>query len=130
MDTAGRRIAYGPVAAGDVASLFDAGFLDGGAHATYLGPTDEIPWLARQQRLTFARVGVVDPLSADDYVRHGGPPVSGEPSACVPQEIVDELAASGLRGRGGAGFPAGIKWQTVVDTPPVSEVRLLQRRRG
>ena len=65
--TAAGRVAYGPVTAKDVASLFDAGFLDGGAHALSLGDPEKIPFLARQTRLTFARCGITDPVSLDDY---------------------------------------------------------------
>jgi hypothetical protein len=66
------RIAYGPVAASDVRSLFAAGCLSGGAHPLHLGATDEMPWLKRQQRLACRRIGVVDPRSLDDYLAHGG----------------------------------------------------------
>ncbi|HMM53636.1 MAG TPA: NADH-ubiquinone oxidoreductase-F iron-sulfur binding region domain-containing protein [Candidatus Desulfobacillus sp.] len=113
IEAGGRRLAYGPVAPKDVAPLFDAGFLDGGAHALALGPTEEIPWLAGQQRLTFARVGLGDPLSLDDYAAGGG--WRGLKNALTLQAaaIVAEISASGLRGRGGAAFPAGIKWETV-----------------
>src|SRR5258706_13673014 len=70
--TASGRIAYGPVAASDVAGLFEAGFTEGGAHPLRLGPTEEIPYLKNQERLTFARVGITDPLSLLDYEAHGG----------------------------------------------------------
>ena len=117
VETADGRIAYGPVAAGDVASLFAADFLRGGDHALRLGPTEEIGFLKRQQRLTFARIGVSDPLSLDDYRAHGGLAGFAKARAMGPEAIVEEIAASGLRGRGGAGFPAGIKWRTVLETP-------------
>ena len=108
-----KRVAYGPVKPSDVASLFDARFLAGGAHRLSLGPTEEIDWLKRQQRLTFARIGVIDPLSIDDYRAHGGF-VGLSKALTMPQTaIVEEVVASGLRGRGGAGFPTGIKWRTV-----------------
>lgn len=108
------RIAYGPVEAGDVASLFDAGFLSGGAHPLCHGPTDAIPYLARQQRLTFARMGLTDPLSLDDYQAHGGFEGLRKAIAMAPSDIVQTVTDSGLRGRGGAAFPAGIKWKTVA----------------
>ncbi|HZP66056.1 MAG TPA: NADH-ubiquinone oxidoreductase-F iron-sulfur binding region domain-containing protein [Rudaea sp.] len=111
----GGRIAYGPVAAADVVSLFDAGFLDGGAHALKLGRADEITFLERQERLTFARVGIVDPLSVEDYRAHGGFRGLERALAMAPADIVKEVTDSGLRGRGGAAFPAGIKWKTVLD---------------
>jgi len=66
VEVAGKRMAYGPVQAGDVAPLFDASFLDGQQHALSLGETEEIPYLKRQQRLTFARVGITDPVSLTD----------------------------------------------------------------
>ncbi len=66
------RVAYGPVATEDIESLFAANFLDGGAHRLALGPTEEIPYLKKQERLTFARVGIIDPVSFDDYLAHGG----------------------------------------------------------
>lgn len=108
------RIAYGPVQPGDVAALFDAGFLAGGAHALCLGPTDDIPYLKKQERLTFARMGVTDPLSLADYKAHEGFTGVKRALAMAPEAIVQEVLDSGLRGRGGAAFPAGIKWKTVL----------------
>jgi hypothetical protein len=70
--TAQGRVSYGPVAFEDVPSLFAADFLNGGQHALSLGVTDQIPYLAKQQRLTFARMGITRPLSLDDYAAHGG----------------------------------------------------------
>jgi len=111
------RVAFGPVTPGDVAGLFDAGFLDGGAHELGHGRTDQIPWLALQDRLTFGRVGIIDPLSLQDYQAHGGLVALRRALAMTPSEICDEVTASGLRGRGGAGFPVGVKWRTVLDAP-------------
>jgi len=113
VETPAGRMAYGPVAAGDVAGLFAAGLLDGGAHALSLGPTEEIPFLKRQTRLTFARCGIVDPRSLADYLAHGGYTGLKAALALEPAKIVEAVKASGLRGRGGAGFPTGIKWETV-----------------
>jgi formate dehydrogenase iron-sulfur subunit len=115
--TAQGRIAYGPVAAVDVPALFAAGFQNGGAHALRHGPTEEIPFFKNQQRLTFARVGVVDPRSLDDYEAHGGLRGLRAALASTPANLVDEVMKSGLRGRGGAAFPAGIKWKTVAQQP-------------
>ncbi|MGY6272502.1 formate dehydrogenase beta subunit [Achromobacter denitrificans] len=108
------RIAYGPVQPEDVGGLFDAGWLAGGAHALRLGLTEEIPYLKRQERLTFARVGVTDPLSLQDYAAHGGLQGLKRALALEPAQILDEMVDSGLRGRGGAAFPTGIKWKTVA----------------
>ena len=111
------RIAYGPVQAEDVPGLFEAGFHRGKAHALCHGPTEQIPFLARQERLTFARVGLTDPLSLDDYLAHGGFAGLKRAIALAPAAVVQEVTDSGLRGRGGAAFPTGIKWKTVLDTP-------------
>ncbi len=111
------RIAYGPVDVADVPSLFAAGFLTGADHPLRLGPVDDLPWLARQTRLTFARVGVTDPLDLAAYEAHGGLIGLRRALTLSPAAIVDEIHASGLRGRGGAGFPAGIKWRTVLGAP-------------
>ena len=101
----GRR-AYGPVTPADVPALLD------GTAAT-LGPVEDIPYFARQTRLTFARCGLIDPLSRSDYEAHGGLTGLRRALALTGEEIVAEVTASGLRGRGGAGFPTGIKWDTV-----------------
>jgi len=114
VETAQGRVGYGAVTPGDVAPLFDAGFLDGGEHPKSLGPVEEHPFLKNQQRLLFARCGVVDPLSIEDYRRHGGLLGLERAIALGPTAIVEEVIASGLRGRGGAGFPTGIKWRTVA----------------
>ena len=108
------RIAYGPVRAGDVGAMFDAGLLDGGPHASRLGRPEEIPFLKRQTRLTFARCGIVDRLSLDDYRVHGGFRGLEQAIAIGPEATVETIVESGLRGRGGAGFPTGIKWRTVA----------------
>ncbi|RVA20808.1 NADH-quinone oxidoreductase subunit NuoF [Mesorhizobium sp. M7D.F.Ca.US.004.03.1.1] len=114
--TANGRVAYGPVKTSDVKSLFDSGFLTGGHHKRWLGAPDKIPFLAKQTRLTFARCGVTDPLSLESYKKHGG--LNGLTNALglTPAAIVAQVTESGLRGRGGAGFPTGIKWKTVLDT--------------
>jgi len=115
--TAQGRVAYGPVTPDDVAGLFAAGFLDGDTHELGQGLTDQIPWLAEQDRLTFSRVGVIDPLSTSDYLSHGGLFALRRALTMTPQQICDEVTQSGLRGRGGAGFPVGVKWRTVLDAP-------------
>ena len=111
------RIAYGAVNTSDVASLFDADFLNGGSHALNLGLTEEIPYLKKQQRLTFARVGITDPVSVEDYVAHDGYRGLKNALAISQADIVKHVSDSGLRGRGGAAFPTGIKWNTVLNTP-------------
>jgi len=110
----GERIAYGPAQKSDVASLFEAEFLRGAKHPLGLGATEAIPYFAEQSRLTFARVGVTEPLSIDDYVSHDG--FGGLQSAIsmTGEQIVAAVTESGLRGRGGAAFPTGIKWNTVL----------------
>lgn len=115
------RIAYGPVQPEDVPGLFEAGWLQGGAHPLYLGLTEDIPYLKHQERLTFARVGVTDPLSLHDYAEHGGLQGLKRALTMTPEALIDELVQSGLRGRGGAAFPTGIKWKTVATTPAMQK---------
>src|SRR5580693_1423038 len=120
LEVAGRRHAYGPVQPHDAASLLDALQAAGvraPEHPLAQGPTEEIPYLKRQQRLTFARVGITDPRSVADYLAHGGYRGLKAALAMEPARIVESVTASGLRGRGGAAFPAGIKWKTVLGTP-------------
>lgn len=105
------RIGFGPVGPDDVAAVLD------GSHAARLGKMEDLPFFAGQQRFTFARCGVIDPLSLDDYAVLGGWVGLEVARAQAPQKVVDAVKASGLRGRGGAGFPTGIKWQTVLDAP-------------
>ncbi len=117
----GRRHAFGPVRAGDAAGLFDAGLAEASraarGHPLAHGPTEEMPYLKGQQRLTFARVGVTDPVSLEDYLAHDGYRGLDAALALQPSQIVECVTASGLRGRGGAAFPAGIKWKTVLGAP-------------
>ncbi len=109
------RMAYGPVSAKDVGGLFEAGFLKGKSHKLGHGLTEEIPYFKTQERLTFARCGITDPLSLEDYIAHDGFAGLKKALAMKPIDIVSEVTTSGLRGRGGAGFPTGIKWKTVHD---------------
>jgi formate dehydrogenase iron-sulfur subunit len=107
------RVAYGPVSLTDVPSLLDA-MASNGSHALRLGLAEEIPWLKRQTRLTFARCGVIDPRSVKDYCAHDGYKGLERALTLSTDEILAEVTTSGLRGRGGAGFPTGIKWKTVA----------------
>ena len=111
------RVAYGPVDVDDVAGLFDANVTAGSDHPLALGLTEEIPYFKKQERLTFARVGVTDPVSVDDYVAHEGYRGLRNALAMDGAAIVAQVTESGLRGRGGAAFPTGIKWKTVLNTP-------------
>jgi formate dehydrogenase iron-sulfur subunit len=114
VDVAGTRFAYGPVQANDVPGLFEAGFTSGKTHALALGATEQIPYFRKQERLTFARVGLTDPRSLTDYLAHDGYRGLKAALAHKAEDIVAAVTASGLRGRGGAAFPAGIKWKTVA----------------
>ena len=111
VETPTGRLAFGPMDVADVEGLFG----DLSAHPKALGLTDDLPWMRGQTRLTFARVGVIDPLSLSDYRAHGGLVGLHKALAMAPAQIVAEVTASGLRGRGGAGFPTGIKWKTVSE---------------
>jgi len=137
VQTAAGRVAFGPVAAADVASLFEAGCMSDQAHATSnaapnvspsvmlnsikhplsLGLTEEIEYLKRQERLTFKRVGITDPVSLEDYQAHDGFKGLKRAATMSGADIVKEVLDAGLRGRGGAAFPTGIKWKTVHDAP-------------
>jgi len=117
LETDDGRYAFGPVTPADVPGLFVAGFPQPASHALALGPVDGIDWLASQQRLTFARAGWTDPLSLEDYRALRGFAGLERALGMDGQAIVDEVKESGLRGRGGAAFPTGIKWQTVRDAP-------------
>ena len=113
----GKRVAFGPVRAREVEALFDSAMRPNAEHALYLGDIEQHDWLRRQQRLTFARCGVTDPLSLDDYLAHGGGRGHLRALQMDAAAIVREVTESGLRGRGGAGFPTGIKWNTVLNAP-------------
>ncbi len=115
VETTKGRVAYGPVEASDAASLFAAKFHEGGAHKLSLGLTEDIPFLKNQERLTFSRCGITDPLSLEDYMKLGGFVGLKKALTMTGAAIVTEVSNSGLRGRGGAGFPTGIKWKTVHD---------------
>jgi len=110
-----KRIAYGNVETGDVGDMFAAGFLTGGDHARRIGPIMEIPYLIDQDRWTFWRCGLIEALSLEDFQKHAGFKAIGKAFEMGADAVIEAVKISGLRGRGGAGFPAGIKWQTVAD---------------
>ena len=106
----GTRTAFGPLTPADVPALFDAP----AAHPKALGRVEDMPFFASQTRLTFARVGLIDPLDLAAYRAHGGLAGLEAARAMTPEAVVQQVTDSGLRGRGGAGFPTGIKWNTVL----------------
>ena len=117
VQTSQGRVAYGPVSVDDVPSLIAAGLTVAGEHPLRLGLTEALPWMLAQQRITYARVGVIDPRDADEYEAHGGMAGLRAALAMQPAAVVTEVTESGLRGRGGAAFPTGIKLRTALDTP-------------
>lgn len=102
------RQAFGPVTVDDVPALLDGSLKS-------LGRVEDMPFFARQTRLTFARCGLIDPLNIADYEAHGGLKGIRRAISMNAADIIGEVTKSGLRGRGGAGFPTGIKWKTVME---------------
>lgn len=122
VETSKGRVVFAPVKPKDVASLFDANFMDAlsetaQSHPLHLGLVDNLAWLKKQQRLTFARAGITDPVSLDDYIAHDGYRGLKNALGMSGEDIVKAVTDSGLRGRGGAAFPTGIKWNTVLGAP-------------
>ncbi len=115
VETPAGRVGYGPVKASEIPALIEAGMLEGRAHPLCIGVVEQHPWMKRQTRITFARCGVIDPLSADDYARYGGFAGLKRARELGAAATIETITKSGLRGRGGAGFPAGIKWKTAAE---------------
>ncbi len=116
VETAAGRMGFAPVTPEDVPGLFDAGFLTGGTHKLSIGLTEKHPYFAKQERLTFARVGITDPVSLEDYEANDGYRGLRNALDMTGAAVVEAVTLSGLRGRGGAAFPTGIKWKTVLGT--------------
>ncbi len=116
VETDAGRVGYGAVKPSKAGDLIDAGLLEGAPHEKCIGVVDEYPWFKNQTRLTFARCGITDPRSLQNYETHGGYEGLKTAIEAGPEAIIDEVLTSGLRGRGGAGFPTGIKWRTVAQT--------------
>jgi len=116
VETPKGRIGFGPVNVKDVKSLFEADFIKGGSHSLALGLVKDIDWLKKQERLTFARMGINEPTNIDQYIEHDGFQGLKNALNLKSEAIVATVTDSGLRGRGGAAFPTGIKWKTVLDT--------------
>jgi formate dehydrogenase iron-sulfur subunit len=114
IEIAGQRHAYGPVTARQVPSLFDAGWLEGKPHKLAIGLTENIPFLKKQQRFTFSRAGLFDPLDISEGWQRGLFVGLQRAIEAGPEKTVEQVLASGLRGRGGAGFPTGLKWKTAA----------------
>ncbi len=129
VERSGVRLAYGPVTSADVPGLFAAGFLDGGSHQLALGPTEEIPFFKNQERLTFARVGVIDPVDLDAYIAHGGYAGLAKALTMAPAEIVDGRHRVGTSRPRRGGLPDGHQVEDGARRAGDSEVRHLQRRR-
>lgn len=117
VETPAGRIAYGPVQPESVASLLECGLLEGKSHPLCLGNIEELPYFKSQNRLTFARVGLTDPVNLNDYLAHDGYRGLKNALNMSQTDIVKQVTDSGLRGRGGAAFPTGIKWNTVLNAP-------------
>ena len=115
VETAAGWVAYGPVTASALGGLMSSGMLDGAPHECRIGDVSKLDWFAGQQRVTTSRLGLVDPASLDDYLAHGGFAGLATALATSADDIVRIVTESGLRGRGGAAFPTGIKWKTVLD---------------
>ena len=128
--TAAGRVAYGPVTAKDVPSLFDAGFATGGAHALSLGDPEKIPFFAKQTRLTFARCGITDPVSLDDYKAHDGLKGLQKAVAMAPAEIVKEVTEFGLARTRRRRLPDRHQVEDGARYGSRSQIHRLQCRRG
>jgi formate dehydrogenase iron-sulfur subunit len=108
IETANGRMGYGPVSAADVPAILADTSFEGS-----MGVVDDLPWIKAQRREMFARCGIINPTDMADYEANGGMAGIKKAAKLSQANIVDTVMTSGLRGRGGAAFPAGIKWKTV-----------------
>jgi bidirectional [NiFe] hydrogenase diaphorase subunit len=103
---------YRGVAAGDVGEILDA--LTGSPLARLHCPR-ETPFFQRQQKIVLENCGRIDPTALEDYIAAGGyQAMHTALTRMTPEEVTREVSRSGLRGRGGAGYPTGLKWSTVA----------------
>ncbi|MGL5810992.1 MAG: NADH-ubiquinone oxidoreductase-F iron-sulfur binding region domain-containing protein [Nocardioides sp.] len=107
------RVGYANVTVADANAVSTRGW--DAVRTRSIGIVDRHPWLIGQTRVSTARVGIVDPASISDYADHGGWAGLRRALAISPADVVATVVESGVRGRGGAGFPAGIKWRTVAE---------------
>jgi len=114
IETADGRIGFPNCSAREIPNLFARGLPERSSEGC-IGPVEDYPYLKGQQRLTSARIGLIDPLSLEDYGQQGGFSGLEQARTLSQEQIVEAVTESGLRGRGGAAFPTGIKWKTVLD---------------
>ena len=114
----GERVFYGRVTPEKVDRIVKEHLIGGQPVAEWVIPDEEIDnLLAKQERIVLRNCGIIDPESIDDYIAVDGYKAIEKVMGGSPQEVIDEVTKSGLRGRGGAGFPTGVKWGFARKSP-------------
>ena len=115
----GRRVFYRNVTPEQVQRIVEEHLIGGKPVSEWVMPADEIDnLLSKQRRIVLRNCGIIDPESIDDYLEAGGyKAMEMVLHSMSPQEVIDEVTRSGLRGRGGAGFPTGVKWGFARKSP-------------
>jgi NADH-quinone oxidoreductase subunit F len=114
-----RRVFYRNVTPEQVQRIVEEHIIGGDPVTEWVIPADEIDnLLSKQRRIVLRNCGIIDPESIDDYLAAGGyKALEKVLHSMSPQEVIDEVTRSGLRGRGGAGFPTGVKWGLARKSP-------------
>jgi len=115
----GERVFYGRVTPDKIDRIVEEHLIGGQPVAEWVIPDEEIDsLLAKQERIVLRNCGIIDPESIDDYLAADGyKAIEKVLGSMSPQEVIDEVTKSGLRGRGGAGFPTGVKWGFARKSP-------------
>jgi bidirectional [NiFe] hydrogenase diaphorase subunit len=110
--TAGANVMYKRVTANDASEILDG--LQANKPVDRLLCSTDVPFFGRQQKIVLENSGVIDPDRIEDYIASGGyQALMRALTDLSPQRVIEEVMKSGLRGRGGAGYPTGLKWSTV-----------------